>query len=131
MAALYRPEEYFERALEQFSRLPRPRSVKAGLRNLRFLGPLVFGFFRPLLERPKRLRWSFPGQVKALTHFVWNLPPAYRHHALEFLIALMRRCPERLPGAMLFIFTGAHFYRYTYDHVIPKIDSRMEGLLSS
>ena len=131
IATLYRPEEYFERTLEQFSRLPRPESYKARLRNLRFLGPYILGLFRPRREKAKEARRSFSAKVSALASFFANLPPAYRHQALKFLIALMKSRPERLPGAMLYIFTGAHFYQYTYDHVIPKTNSIIEGLSSS
>lgn len=128
MATLYEPREYFERALEQFLRLPRPRSYRARLKNLRFLGPSVLGLFRPSRERPKRPERSFAGQWKALTRFFLHMPPSYRHHALKFLIALVKARPERLPGAMFFVFMGAHFHAYTRDHVIPKINARIEDL---
>lgn len=128
LATLYRPGAYFERALEQFSRLPRPPSLRAGLGNLRRMGPLALGLFRPLRKKAGLPRSRLPAQAKALTRFARGLPPAYRQHALRFLIAVIRRFPERLPGAILFLFTGAHFYRYTYEHVIPKIDSRIERL---
>jgi radical SAM superfamily enzyme YgiQ (UPF0313 family) len=128
LAALYRPEAYFERALEQFSRLPRPPSLQAGFRNLLLLGPLALGLFRPRRKRAGRPRSSLAGQVKALARFARGLPPAYSRQALRFLLAVTGRLPERLPGAILFLFTGAHFYRYTYEHMIPKIDARIQGL---
>lgn len=128
MRTLYKPEAYFERTLLQFSRLPRPDSRKARLSNLSYLGPYTAGLLRPRRERrkrPGRLRFA---QIKALGRFFKNLPPLYRFHALGFLIRIMKKYPERLPGAILYVFAGAHFYRYTYDRVVPRIDGVLKGI---
>ncbi len=131
LATLYRPDAYFERALEQFSRLPRPKSWRARLRNLRFLGPYLSGLLGSGRSRPDRPRRNLAAEAAALTRFFFNLPPAYRRQAFRFLMAVMKRCPERLPGAMLFVFTGSHFHQYTYAYMIPKLDYRIEELSSS
>ena len=130
MRTLYRPEAYFERSLRQFSRLPRPDSYKARLENLLYFGPYTADLLRPRRERRKRPRWSRFGQMRVLGRFFKNLPPLYRFHAFGFLMRILKKYPERLPGAILYVFTGAHFYRYTYDHVVPRIDGVLKGIPS-
>jgi radical SAM superfamily enzyme YgiQ (UPF0313 family) len=130
LQTLYSPEAYFERTFRQFSRLPRPDSRKVRLENLLLLRPYTAGLFRPRGERRKRPRGSRFAPMRALGRFFKTLSPPYRAHALRFLIRILKKYPERLPGAILYVFTGAHFYRYTYDHLVPRIDGVLKGIPS-
>ncbi len=125
---IYNPQEYLERTLDQFSRLPRPTSFRAGFENLSRIGSQVITIFRSDQEKEKKTNHGLLKNLSALMVFIKDLPPEYRGESLRFLWNFLRTCPERLPGAVLFIFQGVHMYKYTYEYVIKDIEARLKEI---
>ena len=125
---IYTPREYFKRTLEHFSRLPHPDTPIARLRNLLRVGAQVIRMFSVNEPQQGASNLSLMGRFRTLTHFFKQLPPEFRKESLRFLWGFVKICPERLPGALLFIFMGAHLYRYSFEDLIPDLDRGLEQI---
>src|SRR5262249_11398566 len=57
--------------------------------------------------------------VTALLRFLREIPVEYRRPAAQFAWAVLRKCPEQLPGVFLIVFMGVHFCRFSARDVLP------------
>ena len=51
-----------------------------------------------------------------------GLPGEFRKPLVRFLREVIRTCPEMLPQSLPFLCMGYHYFRYTAEYVVPKID---------
>ena len=107
LETIYSPREYFERCLETLGRLPGPV-------------PQI-----GTIHRPRQSLW---GKLKPVFHLLRQLPREYRRESMRFLWAVLRRCPDRLAPAVIDVFSGLHFYRFTFEHVAPQLEERVQQL---
>lgn len=116
---IYEPRHYFDRVLGSFQLLPRHRSYRGRWNQ-----------FRRFAKHYSRKRTSdCPGEKpswRATFRFFIELyrgfPREFRMPMVRFLRAVMRTCPEQLPQSLPFLCMGYHYFRYTAEYVIPKID---------
>jgi radical SAM superfamily enzyme YgiQ (UPF0313 family) len=123
LATTYTPHEYFARAFDALARFPKPGSAAERLRRIGWLASLFLDV--AVRGRTRRDRGSLLTRVRVLRKIIGELPAAYRREALSFLWAVLRRCPDQLARALPTIFMGIHYYRFTFEHVIPDLDQRL------
>jgi radical SAM superfamily enzyme YgiQ (UPF0313 family) len=128
MKRIYTPEAYFRRVLETFSRLPRPDTLAGRARHLSRVGSQIVRLFSERRQGTRGAGVSWRARAKGLGDFFGQMPPGYRRESLKFLRAFLRQCPERLPGALLFILMGVHLYQYTFLDLIPDLDRRLDEM---
>jgi radical SAM superfamily enzyme YgiQ (UPF0313 family) len=120
LAQAYEPSEYFARTLTALGRLPRERRLAGRLRAVAWHGRRA----AQNLRRPARRRR--PGEaLRAARGFLIELPRSYRRASMRFLGQVLRRFPDHLPRALTFVVLGAHFHRYAYEHVLPRLDAEL------
>ncbi|MBI4591164.1 MAG: DUF4070 domain-containing protein [Candidatus Rokubacteria bacterium] len=119
---IYQPSAYFKRSLEALCQLPRPESLTARIRNLFWLGTLALKNFTG--SRGMGL-FGF-GAWRFLRDLLGQLPAEYRRESLRFAWQVLRKCPDHLPYMLLFIITGVHHYRFTFEHTLPDIKMEQE-----
>ena len=50
-----------------------------------------------------------------------RFPPAYQRQCRRFLVQVLRHTPESLPVAFYFVMAGYHYYRFTFEDVVPDL----------
>jgi radical SAM superfamily enzyme YgiQ (UPF0313 family) len=106
LETVYSPREYFERCLSSLSRLPRPPAQ-------------IDAIHQPL---------SVFRALTLIARVLWNLPRGYRRESWRFIWATLRRFPDKFPAALANVLVGVHFYRFTFEHVGPRLDERLRRL---
>jgi radical SAM superfamily enzyme YgiQ (UPF0313 family) len=123
---LYTPSEYFKRSLEFLCRLPRPESMSARMQR-------VFGLFWHILSgfTTKKIQnqSGILARLKFLCDVFRQLPADYKREALKFIWAVLKRCPDQLPRSVPAIFSGVHFYRFSFENVLPELDMKLAQLI--
>lgn len=122
LAALYAPEAYFDRTRTALARLPRPAGAVGRLRELAWHFTRLLQSGRADRGRRRSTRRPALVTLTVLVDFFRGLPADYRSAALRFLGGVARTAPEHLPRALTFAVLGAHFHRFTYEHVLPGLD---------
>jgi hypothetical protein len=69
---------------------------------------------------------SILGQLKNLSGIYKQLPIDYKRASLEFAWAVIRKCPDQLPFVLPYVLMGYHYYRFTFEHVVPGLSSLIE-----
>ena len=118
---LYTPHEYFRRSFEALSRFPHPDSLLARIQ-----------YFRGLLAlrnlRAKKARQKRAGLLMKFYSVFKGLPPQYKRESLKFMWSVLKNCPDQFPRAIPFILLGIHYFRFSFEHVLPEIDRTLAQL---
>jgi radical SAM superfamily enzyme YgiQ (UPF0313 family) len=111
LETLYSPRAYFSRVGEMLFRLPSRRS----------------------LRRAKKLRMSV-SLLESLGHFLRalrKLPWSYLQEALRLAWKTYRNRPDQLFRVLPYAMLGVHYYRYTFETIVPDLTRMIDKLPES
>src|SRR5262249_13748909 len=132
IATIYAPRAYFARALDGLTRLPRARTLRARVQDFLYLRRLTASAIHRRPRTPDgTLGAGSLALVTALLRFLREIPAEYRWPAAQFAWAVLRKCPEQLPGVFLVVFMGVHFCRFSARDVLPQLEQALERLLEA
>lgn len=57
-----------------------------------------------------------------------GLPAEFRRESLKFAWSVLTKCPDQFPGVLSFVYLGAHFCRFSAEHVLPELDKALAQL---
>jgi Fe-S oxidoreductase len=128
LQTLYTPEEYFKRSLDGLCRLPYPASLRRRLTRLAWLCTLGIRDIVGKIITKKTSVGSLIGQIRSLSSLYKEIPINYKMASREFARAVMRKCPDQIPWIPHYFMMGYHYYRFTFEHVIPGLSALIEKL---
>jgi radical SAM superfamily enzyme YgiQ (UPF0313 family) len=120
---IYSPDQYMARVFEALRGLPRPESLSVRIQDLR----LVWRMLRDLAQR-RRKQGGILVRAKLLRQAFSQLPVEYKQEAWRLIWAILRKRPDQLPRALAHVFVGIHFYRFSFESVLPELDLRLAQL---
>ena len=121
LTTIYTPKAYFERATELLCRLPHPASLTGRIKKfllLNFSG--VRNIASKISTRQTSMR-SMRGRLGTQLKHYREIPSVYRKASLRFAWDVIKRCPDQFPFVIHYITLGYHYYRFTFDHVVPGL----------
>lgn len=116
---IYEPGHYFDRLLRSFQHLPRHRSYSVRWRQFRRVVKQFGGSGTSASPADKP---SLRAALQFVIELYRGLPREFRKPMVRFLREVIRTCPEHLPQTLPFLCMGYHYFRYTAEYVVPKID---------
>jgi hypothetical protein len=120
---IYTPSQYMERVFAALCRLPRPESVSVRMQDL----GLAWRMLRDLAKRRQK-RGGVLTRVKLLRNAFRQLPAEYKQEARRLIWAVLKKRPDQLPRAVAHVLNGIHFYRFSFEYVLPELDMRIAQL---
>ena len=128
LKTIYNPAEYFERTAEAFSRLPRSKSIRGRLKTFLWLASLIFkNMTAKKIEGPDA-KLSFRKRLKTFFGIFEKFPEDYRRESGKFARTILKTRWEQFPRVLGYILMGYHYYKYTFDHVVPDLTQKIEEL---
>ena len=105
---LYSPQAYFNRVGETLSRLPSSRN----------------------LHRPRKLRRSLPflESLVQCFHALRKLPWSYLQEFMKLAWKTYRNRPDQLIRVLPYAMLGIHYYRYTFETIVPDLTRIIDKL---
>jgi radical SAM superfamily enzyme YgiQ (UPF0313 family) len=116
---IYEPSHYFDRVLRSFQLLPRHRSYRGRWSQFRRSANY---YCRRSTSDSEGEKPSLRATFRFFTDLYCGLPGEFRKPLVRFLREVIRTCPEMLPQSLPFLCMGYHYFRYTAEYVVPKID---------
>jgi radical SAM superfamily enzyme YgiQ (UPF0313 family) len=126
LQTIYMPEEYFKRTIDLFCRLPYPASLTGRIRRFVLLSTVGLRSVLGKMTQKITSVESILGQLKNLSGIYKQLPIDYKRASLEFAWAVIRKCPDQLPFVLPYVLMGYHYYRFTFEQVVPGLSSLIE-----
>lgn len=125
--SVYAKKAYFNRVMDVQMRISRASSftkkIKDFWRGICILHSEITPVRRARLLKKQPSFWSEVWFIMMAT-FHFNSP--YRGEAMWFLTKVLFRCPERYPWAIFSVYMGYHFWRFTFEHVLPDIAKKID-----
>jgi radical SAM superfamily enzyme YgiQ (UPF0313 family) len=118
---IYTPHEYFRRTVEALSRLPYPDSLLARIQHFRDLRALRH-------VNAKRERAALLTKLTLLYSLFKGLSAEYKWESVKFMWSVLKHCPDQLPRAMQFLLMGVHYFRFSFEDVLPELDNALAQL---
>lgn len=118
LSSIYEPAAFLGRSLATIRRLRRPSTLRGKLAYLSMISQLGIG-----QEKTSKI-----GQIRLLVHAFRSFPKAYRRHSYRFLLNVLFSAFERFPVALFQAMLGYHYYRFTFEDVLPAIQARLASI---
>src|SRR5262249_58662840 len=115
LSSIYAPTAYLKRAETSFFLMPRRKTWRGRLADLRFH-----------VRQSQQFAHTTP--LGLVLKVLLRLPPEMRRQSLRMLRRILFERPEFIPYAFEVMVMGYHFYRFTFDDVVPKLDRDIEEL---
>lgn len=125
IATCYKPDEFFNRAKEFFSRQPKTGSGFQGVIGFVFI---MIGILTGKTGPHHRTSAARPAQMKLLRDAFKRLTPEFKGELRQFLWAIFKKRPDQLPSALVFTLVSIHYQRFTFEDLIPDVDRRLRML---
>lgn len=122
---IYEPSNYFDRVLRSFQLLPRQGSYRGRWNHFRRIAK---HYCRRPPSDSKVEKPSLRATIRYFMGVYRGLPLEFRKPLMRFLREVIRTCPEQLPQSLPFLCMGYHYFRYTAEYVVPKIDAAQARL---
>ena len=129
LQTIYTPREFFERLLDTLCRQPGPTSplarVQSGLRTTwRILGSTVVRSAATTSYQAGGL----VARLRVMQRAFRQLPEEYKRESWRFIWALLKKRPDQFANSLNTVFVGLHLYRFTFERVLPEIDTHLASL---
>ena len=115
LSSIYTPTAYLQRAETAFFLMPRRETWRGRLADLRFH-----------VRQSQQFAHRTP--LGLVLKVLLKLPPEMRRQSLRMLRRMLFERPEFIPYAFAVMVMCYHFYRFTFDDVVPKLDRDIEEL---
>ncbi|MFN2199569.1 MAG: B12-binding domain-containing radical SAM protein [Caldilineaceae bacterium] len=114
---IYRPRNYFKRALDAL------RQMGEGMAQKVSFAPRSPGSSGP----PSRSLGGM-SRLHALWEILKRMEPSYRWPATKFALQVFVERPQHLGRAVDLIVVGYHYYMFTFRHVLPEVERFLQDL---
>jgi hypothetical protein len=63
-----------------------------------------------------------------LYRFFKGLSADYKRESVKFMWSVVEHCPDQFPRVIPFILMGVHYSKFSFEHVLPKLDKTLAEL---